>query len=443
MKYSMIHDSPFRSILFFTLPILGGMLLQQLYATVDGIIVGNWVSSLALGAVGTCTPVTSFLVSFATGFSSGFGVLFSQYFGAGEEEKMRRSWGTIRIIMAAAGVIFLLVGVLGGRAILVGLLQVPDSTLDMAVTYIRIYSLGMVFQMLYNAQAAALRSMGDSSSTLLFLVISTVVNIVLDTLFVRAFHWDVAGVAVATVIAQGISWAAASFYIHRRYAKLCGRPVFDRALAGLIARLGIPTAVQSSALSLGSLGLQRLVNSFGTDMMEAYAAATRIESFVTMPIISLNIGISTFTGQNLGAGQPERLRRGLRATLAMGAVSVAVIAAIVILLSQPLVGLFGCTGRALDLGCRYLVFMASTLIIFMVLFTYKGLLTGAGAVGLSTIVTVLSMVIRMIFAYSAARYVGERAVWYSIAVDFTLGCIPFVLYYYLGHWRDRALVDRG
>ena len=436
----MLTGSVWKSILFFTLPILGGLLLQQLYATVDGIIVGNLVSAAALGAVGTCTPVTAFLVAFASGFSTGFGIIFAQFFGAGEQEKMRRSYSTILIIMAVAGVVFMLVGLLGGLPILRDLLQVPAEALDMAVTYIKIYSLGMIFQMIYNAQAAALRSMGDSGSTLLFLVISTVVNILLDLAFVALLHWDVAGVAIATVIAQGVSVLAAVVYIRKKYPQLrLGKLVFDREYAGLIAKLGIPTALQSSALSLGSLGLQRLVNSFGSSMMEAYTAAGRIESFVTMPIISLNIGISTFTGQNIGAGQPERLKKGLRASLLMGAVSVAAIAAVVIGLAKPLVGLFGCTGRALELGCSYLVFMASTLIIFMVLFTFKGLLNGAGDVAVPMVITVASMVVRIVFAYVAAKYIGERAIWYSIAVDFTFGSIPFIIRYYQGGWKKKAV----
>lgn len=441
MKHSMTQGSIWKSILFFSLPILGGLLLQQLYSTVDGIVVGNFVSSAALGAVGTCAPVTSFLISIASGFSTGFGIIFAQFYGANETEKMKKSYGTILIIMLIAGVIFTLIGLVLGKAILEGMLGVPADTLPLATTYLRIYSLGMTSQMLYNALAAALRSMGDSSCTLIFLVISTVVNIVLDLFTVIVLHWGIAGAAIATVIAQGASVLAAFIYIKKRYPQLwLNKLVYDKELAALIAKLGIPTAFQSSALSLGSLGLQRLINSFGASMMEAFTAANRIESFVTMPIISFNVAISTFTGQNIGAGQMHRVKKGMWSTMLMGFILVEVIAGLVAIFSRPLISLFGCSGEALELGRSYLLFMAASLFLFLFLFIIKGTLHGAGDVTMPTVATICSMVVRIAFAYVAANYVGQRAIWYSMGVDFLLGAILMLIRYTGGRWKDKAVV---
>lgn len=441
MKYSMTQGSIWKAILFFTLPILGGLLLQQLYSTVDGIVVGNFVSSAALGAVGTCTPVTSLLISIASGFSSGFGIIFAQFFGAKETEKMRKSYSTILVLMLMAGIVFTLIGLLLGELILDKLLGVPADTLPMATTYLRIYSIGMTFQMLYNALAAALRSMGDSGCTLIFLVISTVINIVLDLFTVIALHWGIAGAAIATVIAQAASVLAAFIYIKKRYPQLwLKKLVFDKELALLITKLGVPTAFQSSALSLGSLFLQRLINSFGSSMMEAYTAASRIESFVCMPIISFNIAISTFVGQNIGAGQMHRVKKGLWTTMLMGFIMVEAIAAVIAIFASPLIALFGCSGDALELGRSYLLFMAAILFTFLFLFVIKGALQGAGDVTSTAVITIISMVLRIAFAYIAAGYVGERAIWYSMAVDFISGSVMMLIRYLSGRWKDKAVV---
>lgn len=448
MQTSMTRGSVWRSILLFTLPVLGGMLLQQLYSTVDGIIVGNFVSSAALGAIGTCAPLTNLLLAVATGFSSGFGVIAAQYFGARRESDLRRAHGTALALMVVAGLIVTALGLVFGRLFLQHVLSVPDEVLDMAVTYLRIYCAGMLFQFLYNAQSAALRALGDSAATMLFLLLSTVVNIVLDLLFVVAFHWGVAGAAIATVIAQFASVVAAFCYAQKKHAllRLGARSLrFDAAQAKLICKLGIPSALQTAALAIGSLFMQRLINSFGAVTLEGYTAGYRVESFVTLPVVSFNVGLATFTGQNIGAGQMERVKTGHWQTLIMAVAASGVIAVIISLLAPQLVHLFGCTGEALEVGQTYLRFVAKWLVVFAILFVTKGVLHGAGDVTIATLITVCSLVLRVGGAYYMASLpqIGRAAIWYALAIDFGSGTILILIRYFTGGWKKKAIVKSG
>ena len=446
MQTSLTRGSVWKSILLFTLPVLGGMLLQQLYATVDGIIVGNFVSSAALGAIGTCAPLTNLLLAVATGFSSGFGVIAAQYYGAKREADFRRAHGTALSLMAIAGLIVTALGLIFGRLFLQHVLTVPDDVLDMAVTYLRIYCAGMLFQFLYNAQAAALRALGDSAATMLFLLVSTAVNIALDLLFVVVFRWGVAGAAGATVLAQLVSVIAAFWYARKRHELLRApslRP--DGAQAKLICKLGVPAALQTAALAIGSLFMQRLINSFGSVMLEGYTAGYRVESFVTLPVISFNVGLATFTGQNIGAGQMDRVKTGHWQTLLMAVAASGVIAVLITVLAGPLVRLFGCEGEALMIGQTYLKFIAKWLVVFAVLFVTKGLLHGAGDVTTATIITVCTLVLRVGSAYYMASIpsIGRAAVWYALAIDFSTGTVLILLRYFTGGWKKKAVVKAG
>ncbi len=448
VQTSLIKGTIWRSVLLFTLPVLGGMLLQQLYSTVDGMIVGNFVSSAALGAIGTCAPLNSLLLAVATGFSSGFGVVAAQYYGAKKHDDLRHAYGTALILMIAAGLAVTGLGLAFGQVFLQKVLSVPPDVLDMAVTYLYIYCAGMLFQFLYNAQAAALRALGDSSATMLFLLVSTVVNVALDLLFVVVFSWGVAGAAAATVLAQLVSVIAAFVYAQKKYELLRLRVRslrFDQEQARLICRLGIPSAFQTAALAIGSLFMQRLVNSFGSVMLEGYTAGYRVESFVTLPVISFNVGLATFTGQNIGAGQMKRVKTGHWQTLVMAVGASAVIAVLVTVFAGPLVKLFGCSGEALEIGQTYLRFIAKWFVVFAVLFVTKGLLHGAGDVTMATVITVCTLVLRVGSAYLMASFesIGRAAVWYALAIDFATGTVLILLRYLMGGWKKKALVRGG
>ncbi len=433
-----------KQILLFTLPIIAGTLLQLLYSTVDGIVVGNFVSEVALGSINTSLSFSAVLVAVSTGLSTGCGIVIAQYYGARQQQEMRAAIATGFILLTGLGVVFTILGWFSTPFFLSVVLGVPDDAMDYAVTYLRIYFLGFTFQFLYNTFAAVLRAVGDSKATMLFLLIASVVNIVLDLLFVIVFHWGVAGVAIATVIAQGASAAASAMYTYRRRPEVALKRqefIFSGRMCKTILSMGIPVTLQSIVSSLGSVGIQRLINSFGSTTMSAVAAGSRVESFATVPAIAFNAGMSAFAGQNMGAGNIERVKKGFVSALIMGAGMNILLGVVLYAFAPYLVALFGCTGEALEIGVEQLRFMSLVLVFLMVLFTSRGMLQGAGDVSITTVITFLTLAFRIFIAYVMAGVpaIGYRAVWYSMGIDFVLGSSLYMIRLATGKWKTKAI----
>ena len=441
----MTQGKIWRHLLRFALPIMGGMLLQMLYNTVDGIVVGNAVGEAALGAVNTSGSFVNLLLACATGLSTGASIVLSQFYGAGKTHRLRQCISTVLILMLCLGAALLVLGQLTTGLVLRHVLSVPEDTFAYASTYLHIYFLGLVFQFVYNALAAALQSVGNSRATLLFLVCSSIVNIVLDILFVAVFRFGVAGAAVATVIAQGVSVVLAWRYIQTRQKVLAlsrGDIRFDRESCGMVLKVGIPVVFQNLIATAGTVFMQRLINSFGTSFMAAVAAGSRVEQFCVVPAISFGQAISVFSGQNAGAGNFKRLLRGLYTGLAMTLGLAAVLSGCLVIFARPLVALFGCTDEALALGIQYLRFMAVVLLIGAVLFDCRGLLQGVGDVRTTLAVTFGTLAFRVITAYVMAGIpsIGYRAVWYAMGLDFLVGSVGFIVRLASGKWKDKVIV---
>lgn len=432
-------------ILLFSLPIMAGNLLQQLYNTADSVIVGQFVSQEALGAVGTCAPLTILFIALALGLSTGASILVSQLYGARQLEEMRKSVSTALILLTILGVIMTVLGVLVAKPLLKYALSVPDSVLDMAALYLRIYALGLVFQFVYNIVAAILRSVGDSRATLYFLLISSLVNIVLDLIFVAVFHWNVAGAAVATVISQGCSAVVSVIYMFRKYEMLRfrrGEFLFSSDYCLTTLKLGIPVALQQCVISMGQLFVQRLVNHYGTNMMSAFTAANRMENYVMIPIFGFNAGLNVYVGQNVGAGNPERVRRGFRQTVAMSAVFCVILSLVMLTLGGQIVRIFGISGEALDLGRQYVRCEAPFFIVFAVYQVAAATLQGAGDVSFATFCTLESLVVRIVLSYILAYYtpMSYTAIWWSMFIGWGVALIPAYIRYFSGAWKKKSLV---
>ena len=287
LKINMTEGAEWKSILRFTLPLMAANVLQQLYNIVDGIIVGNFVGQDALSAVGTCGPLTAFFIALAFGMSVGAGILISQYFGAQQHEALRETVSTTLLLMLGLGVAFTAIGIAVARPVLRTFLLVPDSFLDAAVSYFQIYCVGLLFSFAYNIVSFTLRSVGDSSSTLYFLLIAAVTNVGLDLLFVAVFRWGVAGAAWATNIAQALSAVVSLVYMQRRHALLRFRLRelrFHGDKARLCIRLGVPTTVQQIVVTCGTLAIQRVINSFGNDFIAGMTAANRAYAIARMGV---------------------------------------------------------------------------------------------------------------------------------------------------------------
>lgn len=450
MKGSMTQGAEWKHLLLFALPLMGGQALQQLYNTVDGIIVGNFVGDIALGAVGVCGPVALLFTSIAVGMSTGVSVVAAQCFGAGQPDRLRRVSSTSIILLLVLGVIFSVVGAVFSRGLLGGLLGVGEWYMQDATTYFQIYAIGLVFQFAYNAFAALLRAVGDSGATLYFLLISSVVNLVLDLVFVIVFHWGVAGAAIATVISQAASAFAALIYMIRKY------PVFRFARgefrwhtdsAGLVLRLAVPSTLTQVVMSCGNLALQRVVNYFGgiyTGLMSGLTAGQRVESFVSIPMFSFSSAMATFTGQNMGAGDLERVRRGRKMGLIMGVAVSLFITAVVLLLRVPLISLFGVSAEGLGYGTLYLNILCPGLFLFGLYTINNGILIGSGDTNYTAFILVTSFALRIVLAYTVAYHMesGYLLVWALQPVGWLINAVLSWIRYFQGGWKKKAVVGK-
>ncbi len=436
-----------KHILAFALPIMGGLVLQQLYNTVDSVVVGQKLGDIALGAVGTCSALTMFAVSFAVGLTNGSSVIFAQLFGAKQLDKLRRNLSTAFCLLAALGLAISILGFCFARPLLKAL-AAPDAILDMASGYFRIYCLGLVFQFVYNVAAGALRSVGDSKATLYFLCISSVVNIVLDLVFVIVFHWGVEGTAIATVIAQGVSALVSLFYMHRKYEFFRfarGEFAFDPSCCGQILKLGVPTMVQMCIVSGGNVLIQRVVNDLGTVALAANTAAARIENYMFIPVQSMNNGLATFTGQNVGAGKYDRVLGGRRQARYIIVPTALLISLLLWVFAKPLIGLFGVTGEALTLGIQHLRFIAPFFVIFALYMSTAGVLTGSGDVLAAACVTlsVLGVRVAATYIFNYGFRLGFPSLYYANPIGWAFGFIVVWLRFRTGIWKTKAVVKRG
>lgn len=446
-KGNMTDGKEWKQLLLFALPLMAGNALQQLYNTVDGIIVGNYVGDTALAAVGACAPMTMLFVMLAIGMSAGSSVVIAQYYGAGKVGEMRRTVSTSIILLLIMGVVLSVVGVLVARPFLEHVLSVSDPYLDYAADYFSIYAMGLVFQFAYNIFAAILRALGDSKATLYFLLISSVVNLGLDLLFVVGFPWEVAGAAIATVISQAVSAVAAVIYMMRKHEVLRfqkGEFRFHSASAKLSLRIAIPNTLQQTIVSCGNLALQRIINDFGavyTGLMSGATAGMRLESFILIPIFSFNTALSTFTGQNIGAGKIQRVEKGRKVDLLMSLAVSAVMAVVVFLLRSPLVSLFGVSEDGLKYGMLYLTVLCPGLIIFCVQIINSGVLQGSGDIKYLAFVTLSSFALRCVFAYPLAycTSLGYLAVWLSQPLGWLYGLVLNTLRYRSGKWKQKGV----
>lgn len=446
---NMTRGQEWKHILLFALPLMGGHALQQLYNAVDGIIVGNYVGDAALGAVGTCLPLTMLFVALAIGMSNGSAVVVGQYYGAGKLGEMRRAVSSSIILMLILGVVLSVVGVLTARPLLIHVLSVGDLYIEYAVSYFAIYAVGLVFQFAYNIFAAVLRALGDSRATLYFLLISSAANIVLDLLFVIGFHWGVAGAAVATVIAQAMSAVSAIVYMLRKHEVLRfarGEFRFHRASVELTMRIALPITLQQCVVSCGNLALQRIINDFGVvynGLMSGTTAGMRLESFILIPIFCFNSSMATFTSQNVGAGELERVKRGRRSATLMGCAICVTVAVVTFLLRRQLVGLFGVSELGMGYGMLYLQILCPSLVLFCLHMVTAGVIQGAGDARFAAFLTLSSFLVRCIFAYAAAYCtpLEYQAVWLSIPLGWIYSIALSWGRYYRGAWKKKCIAN--
>mgnify|MGYP002602773325 CR=1 FL=1 len=423
------------SILLFALPLMFGNLLQQMYNIADTWVVGRFLGADALAAVGSSYTLMTFLTSILLGLCMGSGAAISMQYGSGEYDKMRQSVFQSFVLIAGMALVLNLLVYLGLDGIL-WVLRVPEELKLLMKDYLVIIFLGITATFLYNYFANLLRAIGNSVVPLVFLAVSALLNVALDLLCVIVFGWGVKGAAGATVFSQFVSGIGIGIYTLKKFPKLCPKREdcrWDKQNLASILNLSVMTSVQQSIMNFGILMVQGLVNSFGTVIMAAFAAAVKIDSFAYMPVQDFGNAFSTFIAQNYGAGKAERIRKGMRSAALCAAGFCLLISLLVCLLARPLMGLFIDASRTdiIAAGVGYLRIEASFYIGIGLLFLFYGFYRAVGRPGISVVLTVISLGTRVALAYllSALPAMGVTGIWVSVPIGWLLADLAGALYY--------------
>ena len=450
----MTVGAPWQRIAEFAVPMLLGNIAQQLYNTVDSIVVGKYVGDNALAAVGSSSPILSLLLALFVGISTGAGIIISQRFGAGDRKGLSRAIGNCISLAAIASLIILVVGLLISRPML-ELLDTPASIIDWCANYLNIFFIGASGFIFYNILSGVLRGMGDSASALVFLIVSTILNIGLDIWFVAGFGMGVPGVSLATVLAQGISAVLC-------YFKLMGmRDVFDLNLEQLklrkdtalkIIKIGLPSGITQAIFSVAMLVVQTLTNSLGEMVIAANVIIMRVDGFAMMPNMTFGQTMSVYTGQNVGAGKLDRVHKGTKQGLLMAAGLSAAITVILLFLNKFLFGFFTDTVELIHLAGRMMRIMAVGYVAVSVTQVLGGVMRGCGDTTTPMWISMITTIaLRIPVAYGMA-YLTASPEWpnghpfslsTSLLVSWTMGAIITLIAYRRGKWRQKAQSAAG
>ena len=422
-------------LILFAVPLLLGNLFQQFYNTVDLWVVGRYVSNAAYSAVGTVSPIIIMLIGFFMGLASGAGVVISQYYGAKHYDQVRRTVHTSIVMTLVLGVVLTAVGILI-IPLMLRLMKTDPLAVPEAKTYLTIYFAGAMGLLLYNMGSGILRAVGDSRRPFYFLVVSALLNIALDLLFVIKFHMGVAGVAYATILSQGVS-AVLVLTVLARGAEDCirlrlGELRVDPRILRQIIRIGIPSAIQVAITSFSNVFVQSYINFFGLDCMGGWTTYSKLDQFIILPVQSLGLAATTFVGQNLGTGQVARAKEGTRAAFFLSVGITVVISAFAILFAPALVAFFNDDPEVVAYGTLFLRCMCPCYVTICVNQVYSGSLRGAGISQPPTYIMLISFVVfRQIYLYIMANFISNTIL--PIAMGYPAGwlvCSILTLLYY-------------
>ncbi|MFD1440062.1 MATE family efflux transporter [Lacticaseibacillus hegangensis] len=407
---SLTKGNPIKQIFFFTIPLLIGNIFQQLYNFMDALIVGRTIGKDALAAVGATGSVSFLILGFAEGLTAGLSVLTAQAYGARDDQGVRKSFAASIWVCGLMALVFTIVTVVLTRPILV-LMQTPPDILNDAVSFLRVIFYGILASMAFNLLSNMMRALGDSRTPLIFLIIATLINIVLEFLFILLFHWGVSGAAWATVIAQAVSAVMCAIHIKLRMPLLNvskSNLRFDWSQVKRHLIISLPTGFSMSIIAIGTIILQVMLNTLGTNAVAAYSAAGRIDQLATMPASSFGVTMATYAAQNLGAKEYGRIRRGVHQTLLLNVGISAVLGALIIIFSKPLINLFLGPNQPVvtALAQTYFHYNASMYWLLAILYTIRNLLQGLGQTLIPTIAGFFELAMRSFAGIVLVAHLG-------------------------------------
>ncbi len=435
----MIDGVIWKQLLLFSFPLLLGNLFQQLYNTVDSIVVGNFIGGTALAAVGAGSAVINLLIGLFMGITTGAGVVISQFFGAQDEEKLAQAVHTATAFTLLFGLVMTIVGVLLCDPIL-SWTKTPANVFPQASLYLKIFFCGMLFLMVYNLGAAVLRAVGDSKTPLYYLAIACVANIALDILFVAVMGMDVEGVAIATLIAQ----ALAAFLVIRKLVRC--KEIYRLELKRIsihpgrlkrILIIGIPAGIQQMIIGLSNLIVQSFINSFGSDAMAGWSAYGKLDGIMILPVMSFGLAMTTFTGQNVGAKRPDRVRHGVRTCMIMSCTFTILVTTSMVIFCPLIMQIFSQESAVVDYGIQMLRHMVPLYFLLAVIQVLGGTIGGAGHSMATMIIMVGNFcVLRVVWLFAMSQTIESLwLVYLSYIISWITCASCMILYYHKGSWR--------
>lgn len=443
-EIDLTEGSIWKQLVRFALPLLIGNIFQQMYNTVDSLVLGHYVGTEALAAVGSCGNAINALIGFFIGIATGAGVIISQFCGAKDDENLSKAVQTTVTVALIACVVCTTLG-LAAITPLMKFMKMdknPDVA-PMMRSYLKIYFSGITGLLLYNIGAGILRAVGDSKRPLYFLIITTVMNTALDLIFVTVFEWGVDGVAYATIISQFISAILVLVVLtasHANYRICWNRLGLEKRIVAAIFKIGLPGAIQSAITSFSNVFVQGYINNFGKYCMAGWAAYGKIDQFALLPVNSLGIAATTFSGQNLGAGKVERAKKGLSVAMGLSAFICVVMCIPMILFRRNLIGIFDKTEEVLEFGSTFLMMMSPFYFFCAVNNVYAGVLRGAG-ISMAPMIFMLSSFVafRQIYLFVFSHITESFLV---VALAYPMGWILcatlLMLYYKFGKWENKS-----
>ena len=423
--------------------VLVGNLLQQFYNITDSIIVGQFLGKEALAAVSASFFIYYFIISLVIGVGSGTTVVISQLFGAKQYQKVQLAFSSFFIFMLVGGIILSIAEIIFAEPVF-RLTNTPEEVIPQAVAYFRIYIGGTFLFVTFNSIISILRGVGESVRPMLFILITTVLNIAFDLLFILVFKWGIEGAARATVVSQGIGMCIALAYVNNTHPLLSIKKqdmLFDWKLFKESLKIGLPTSVQQCAIALGLIALLGIVNSFGTNTLTAYGAAGKIDTIITQAVLTLSGALAAFCGQNIGAGRLDRVKKGVQFTMYTNIALGLLTFAAVYLFGNEMMRIFTKDIDVVAIGKEYLLIIGGFFIVHGALNVYNGALRGAGDTLFPMITSLVCLwLIRIPLAYYLSSWLGRNGIWWAIGISITIGLIVTFVYYKIGFWKRRRRI---
>lgn len=439
----MTEGSIWKKILFFSIPLILGNLFQQLYNTVDSIIVGNYIGSEALAAVGSSGSLINLLIGFCIGASAGAGVVIAQFYGAQDKEGVRKAVHTTIAIAIAAGAILTIVGIVT-TPLLLKAMGTPKEVFDQASIYLKVYFGGILFSVFYNMSAGILNAVGNSKRSLVYLMIAATSNIFLDLLFVVVFKMGIVGAAIATDISQLLSCIFIILFLVRSEdvyrVKLKDIRCYDNLL-GKILKIGLPTGVQNIVISLSNVIVQSSVNSFGAVAMAGFAAYIKVDGFNILPVLSFSMAATTFVGQNVGAGRLDRVKKGMYVSVAMGIIYTVCTGILLLAFAPQVIGVFTQNGKVVEYGVYIMRFFCPFYWMLGILHILAGTIRGTGKTMQAMVVFLFSLCIFRVLwiwgAMSVSHKIGGVMLGYPLS--WLVGLVMILIYVWKGNWMPYGM----